>query len=249
MAVWKSENSVYTLVGLEMINLTIGGASRISFTRVVAGSGRVPDSQLMAQTSLSGDTVELELSRYNANENGSEITAYINNSGFTESFTLQQIGIYATSPDFEGEQLIHISQCEEDGADEIPAEGDTPVSFSYSLFLEHSNSIETSIVIDPEGALSLNGGTLIGALGLNRGYGEVDADPYSAFLKSREYFDSDDNSRVLRLYNSKLSDLASSLRIIDYVDGTPTEYKVFGEHNLDLLAQLISGGVVPATIE
>lgn len=248
MAVWKTENSMYTLAGLEMINLTIGGSSRISFTRVVAGSGRVPASQLIAQTELSGTTVELELARYNADENGSEISAYINNSGFSESFTLNQIGIYATSPAFDGERLIHISQCEEEGADVIPEEGDTPVSFSYSLYLEHLNSEMTSIVINPKGILTLDGGTMIGALGLGSGHGEADADPYSTSLKTRVDSDSEDNSRILRLYNSQLGDLEEALCIWDDIDGDSTKYKIFGEHNLELLLQLISG-VSPATIE
>lgn len=248
MAVWKTENSMYTLAGLEMINLTIGGSSRITFTRVVAGSGRVPASQLMSQTSLSGETIELGISAYSASVDGSEITVYINNSGFTESFTLNQIGVYATSPEFEGERLIHISQCEEEGADEIPAEGETPVSFSYTLYLEHSNSINTSIVIDPNGVLLLSGGTLIGALGLNEGHGEVDADSYSSFIKSREEPNNDDNSRTLKLYNGSLSDLANALRLIDTSDGSNTEYKVFGEHNINLLLQLMAG-IVPATVE
>lgn len=248
MAVWKTENSVYTLVGLEMINLTLGGSSMITFTRVVAGSGRVPDSQLMSQTELSGTTIELELARYNADVNGSEISAYINNSGFSESFTLNQIGIYAESPYFEGERLIHISQCDEEGADIIPEEGETPVSFSYSLYLEHSNSLQTSIVIDPKGVLTLEGGTMIGALGLGSGNGEIDADPYSTSIKTRVDSDSEDNSRILRLYNSQLGDLEEALCIWDDVDGDSTKYKIFGEHNIDLLLQLVSG-VAPATLE
>ena len=248
MAVWKTENSVYTITGLEMVNRTLGASSKLTFTRVVAGSGRVPASKLMAQTELSGATIELYLANYNADENGSEITTYIDNYGFTEPFTLNQIGVYATSPDFDGEQLIHISQCEEVGADIIPEEGDTPVSFSYSLYLEHLNSSQTSVVIDPKGVLLLEGGNMIGALGLSDGYAEVDATQYSVHMMTKEESESDDNSVTLKLYNRMLSELDGALCIIDRVNGESSEYKIFGEHNIDLLLQLISG-VSPATIE
>lgn len=150
MAIWKTENSMLTQVGVEILNkFKSGDGKGITITRIVAGTGRVSSSQLFRQTTVSGTQKEMTIYGKNVVEGGSEIAFSINNTDFTESFELNQIGVFVTHPDYAGEQLYHISQCEEEGADLIPPHSETPVKLEYSLFLEHSNDSSITITIDP----------------------------------------------------------------------------------------------------
>ena len=154
MATWKSENSMLTQVGVEILNKIKLGVGSITVTRVVAGSGRVSASQLFRQTAVSGTTKPMIITSKEIKETGSDISIYITNENFTESFDFNQIGVYVTHPEYDGEQLYHISQCEEEGFDVIPALDETPVTFEYSLFLEHGNSSSINLTVDPQGMVS-----------------------------------------------------------------------------------------------
>ena len=155
MATWKSENSLLTLMGVEILNKVKAGIGSITVTRVVAGSGRVAESQLFRQTALSGNTKPMVISSKSIKDDGSEISTYISNADFTQPFNLIQIGIFVSHEDYEGEVLYHISQCEEDGFDVIPALDETPVNFGYNIFLEHGNSSSINITVDPQGAVKV----------------------------------------------------------------------------------------------
>lgn len=155
MATWKAENSMLTQVGVEILNKVKAGVGSITVTRVVAGSGRVSASKLFQQTQLSGSTKPMTITQKDVVDNGSEISIYIRNDDFTESFNLNQIGVYVSHSDYNEEVLYHISQCEEVGSDIIPALEETPVTFGYSLFLEHSNSEYITLTVDPSGAFTV----------------------------------------------------------------------------------------------
>lgn len=155
MAVWRAENSMLTARGVEILNKIKAGIGSITVTRIVAGSDRVPESQLINMTQFSGTTKPMVLAKADVRDSGSEISVYITNSDFTESFNLNQIGVYVSHPDYLEEQLYHISQCDADGFDVIPALDETPVTFGYSLFLEHGNSSSINITVDPQGMVSL----------------------------------------------------------------------------------------------
>lgn len=153
MATWKAENSTLTQVGVEILNKIKAGVGSITITRIVAGSGRVPASQLTSQTALSGATKPMTILNKEVKSTGSEFSFSISNDNYTEPFSLHQIGVFVSHPDYEGEQLYHISQCEETGYDVIPALEETPVTFGYSLFLEHGNSSSISVTVDPQGSV------------------------------------------------------------------------------------------------
>ena len=155
MATWRAENSMLTKKGVEILNKIKAGIVNITITRIVAGSGRVAESQLINISQVSGTTKSMVLSKANTIDSGSEISIYIDNTGFTESFNLNQIGIYVSHPDYNEEQLYHISQCDENGFDVVPAFKDTPVNFGYSIFLEHGNSESIQITVDPQGAVRI----------------------------------------------------------------------------------------------
>lgn len=157
MATWKPENSLLTDVGEEILNkLNKGTGDSITITRIVAGSGRVSASALHSQTALTGSTKDMTPLDKRTIEGGSEISFYIDNTetNFPARFSLQQIGIYVSHPDYSTEQLYHISQCEEDEGDVIPESADTPLRLSYSLFLSHSGSDAITLNVDPAGVVT-----------------------------------------------------------------------------------------------
>lgn len=154
MATWRVENSMLTQVGVAILNKIKSGSGSITVTRAVAGSGRVAESKLFTQTALSGTTKPLSISSVDIQEMGSEISLNLTNEGFTEPFELNQIGIFVTHPDYDGEVLYHISQCDSGYPDSIPAFASTLVSLGYSIFLEHGNSNSINISVDPSGMVS-----------------------------------------------------------------------------------------------
>ena len=154
MATWRPENSMLTQRGVEILNKLKAGVGSITVTRIVAGSGRVAESLLYQQTSISGVQKPMTISGKNTTDVGSEITFYIENKDFAEPYDLHQIGIYVTHPDYAGEQLYHISQCDANDYDTIPAISYTPVTQGYSVFMEHGNSSSVNITVDPSGMVN-----------------------------------------------------------------------------------------------
>lgn len=155
MATWKSECSMLTKRGIEILNKVKAGIGSITVTRIVAGSSRVAESLLANQTSMSGNTKDMTVSHVDSRSGaGSEISVYITNEGYTESFDLHVIGVFVTHEDYEGEQLYHISQCDESDFDHIPVFGETVITYGYSLFLEHGNSSSINITISPQGMIT-----------------------------------------------------------------------------------------------
>ena len=153
MATWNAENSLLTQKGEEILNKISIGEGSITISKIVAGSGRVPDSKLYTQTSISGITKEFTINSYNPRDEGTEINFQITNAGLTEDFSLNQIGVYVTHPDYGGEVLYHISQCDYDREDIIPASGNA-VTLIYSLYLVHGNSSAITLNIDPSGMVT-----------------------------------------------------------------------------------------------
>ena len=154
MATWKSENSMLTQTGVEILNkLNAGLYGKATITRVVAGSGRVNDSALYTQTNISGELKEMEITRKTVHDTGFEITLFLSNDDFAESFNLNQIGIFVTHPDYSGEVLYHISQCDAGDFDTIPPANENPVTMSYSLYLEHGNSDNIELIVNPQGVI------------------------------------------------------------------------------------------------
>lgn len=154
MATWLAENSLLTEKGVEILNKISTGQGSITVTRIVAGSGRVSASSLYKQTTISGTQKVCTLNSYKTLDVGTELNFQISNEDFTEDFPLNQIGIFVTHPDYAGEYLYHISQCEANGADSIPAFSGNSVTLTYSLYLVHGNSSAITLTIDPSGMVT-----------------------------------------------------------------------------------------------
>ena len=154
MATWKTENSLLTLKGVEILNKLNLGQGQITISRIVAGSGRVAESALYKQTEIGGTQKNLVINNYRTEDLGTELSFHLSNEGFTESFTVNQIGVYVTHPDYVGEVLYHISQCDSAGADLVPAYTGNAVTLTYSLYLVHGNASAITISIDPVGMVT-----------------------------------------------------------------------------------------------
>lgn len=154
MATWLPGNSLLTDVGMEILIKVKAGIGAITVTRVAAGSGRVSSSSLSSLMSVSGVQKPMTITKRKAYSSGSEITVNITNTDYSEEFPLNQIGVYVTHPDFVGEQLYHITQCEAEGYDLIPASTSGPSTLEYTLYMMHGNSSSVNITVNPQGTVS-----------------------------------------------------------------------------------------------
>jgi hypothetical protein len=95
--------------------------------------------------------------------------------------------------------------------------------------------------IDLSGYLSLNGGVLTGVLGLGPGNGSIYAVDVGTIMSAKK---DANNYRDIRVGNPEKATLPNDfLKMIDCVDGQITDYKIFGEHNLELLYQYIDARI------
>ena len=89
--------------------------------------------------------------------------------------------------------------------------------------------------------LKLTGGTLKGDLGLTNGNGGIVCNEYGTMIRAVK---DGSNYRGLKVDNPKFAnDLNTCARLVNAVGGVETEYKLFGEHNKDLLLNLISASI------
>lgn len=85
--------------------------------------------------------------------------------------------------------------------------------------------------------LPLAGGKLRGQLGVGNGKGVINGNDYGALLQS---FIDDNNYRSIRVENpSQGTDSEHWLKLVDCDDGVVRQYKIFGEHNVDLLKTIV----------
>lgn len=149
MATWNSDNIILTKLGEQMLSKVQAGIGKLTVSRIVSGAGHVSPAQLYNQTQVTDIKQELFIVKYSTNESQSVISVNMSNTELAEAYDLYQIGIYATHPDFEGEVLYLIAQC--DSPDHIPVAGDNPVTLSYDLVMAHSGTKEVVINVSEAG--------------------------------------------------------------------------------------------------
>ena len=149
MATWNSDNIILTKLGEQMLSKVQAGIGKLTVSRIVSGAGHVSPAQLYNQTQVTDIKQELSIVKYSTNESQSVISVNMSNTELTEAYDLYQIGIYATHPDFEGEVLYLIAQC--NSPDHIPVAGDNPVTLSYDLVMAHSGTKEVVINVSEAG--------------------------------------------------------------------------------------------------
>ena len=89
--------------------------------------------------------------------------------------------------------------------------------------------------------LKLTGGTLKGDLGLNNGNGNIISNEYGTMIRAVK---DGHTYRGYKVDNPKTTnDLKSCTRLVDTINGETTEYKIFGEHNLELLYEYVDARI------
>ena len=89
--------------------------------------------------------------------------------------------------------------------------------------------------------INVNGGTMVVDLGLGGGKGTVHATEFTTYIRAKK---DQSNYRDIRITNPGNSESKSLfVKVVDCADGVSTEYKLFGEHNLDLLNQYIDARI------
>lgn len=153
MATWNPDDYMLTLKGEEVLSKVLVGIDKLTISRIVTGAGFVSSSQLYRQTEVTNPQQEMTISSVETTNNGSEIVVRVTNKGVTTSYPIYQIGVYVTHPDFEGEVLYMIAQCDTRTPDYMPTENDTPVSLTYSLYVAHSGTDNISVTVSDAGFL------------------------------------------------------------------------------------------------
>ena len=164
MATWKPTNSKLTEKGVEILNKVSVGSGKLQISKILAADGSVAESALYSSTSLAGTTHQMSLSKVVARLEGSEVSFYISNDGISSPFHLRQIGIFVSHPDYEGDVLFHISQCDEAGHDVIPVSDGNVTNYGYTVYFSHSNNVNVSFTVSPTGCIQKVQNSTVGEL-------------------------------------------------------------------------------------
>ena len=121
MAVWNG--TVTTQLGLNLITKVMAGRTSLSFTGFKTSDGSFSGVELKSMVSLSNVKQEFNVSNVNIqNSTTVLVKGVITNTGLSNQYLLNAVGLYATDPDL-GEILFSVTTA--DIADVIPAKTNT----------------------------------------------------------------------------------------------------------------------------
>ena len=146
MAVWNG--TVTTQLGLNLITKVMAGKTSLSFTGFKTSDGAFSNVELKSMASLPNVKQEFNVSNINIqNSTTVLVKGVITNTGLSNQYPLNAVGLYATDPDI-GEILFSVTTA--DIADVIPAKTNTNTT---SLIL----NVLTSVTDANKVTLSLYG--------------------------------------------------------------------------------------------
>lgn len=151
MAIWNPTNFVITKTGQEILNKLAVGGNKLTISRIAVASGRVDASTLANQTALTTEKGNCEIKSTSSTSEGSAINVGYSNEGVTESFEINQIGVFVTHPEYTGEQLYMILQCDEGTGDAIPKYADTPILVTYGFYVTSGKSSTINVNVSLSG--------------------------------------------------------------------------------------------------
>lgn len=160
MATWNPDNVVLTQKGQEILSKVQAGVGKITVSKVVTGGGYVSPSQLYKQIAVTNEKQTMTVTKVITDETGSEIALTVTNEDLEQEYDLYQIGIYVQHQDYQGDILYTIAQCDTDNPDHIPLPSVTVATLQYSIYMEHSNTSNVVIQVNPAGFVTLD---MIGA--------------------------------------------------------------------------------------
>ena len=121
MAVWNG--TVTTQLGLNLIAKVIAGKTNLAFTKLQTSEGNYTSSNLVGMTSLLNVKQEFNVSNVSVqNATTVLVKGIITNTGLSNQYNLNAIGLFATDPDL-GEILFSVTTA--DTADIMPAKTNT----------------------------------------------------------------------------------------------------------------------------
>lgn len=149
MAIWNPDNVILTNKGQEVLSKVQAGVGKLTVTRIVTGSVAIPYSQLYLAEAIPGEKQECEILSTVTDRKGSEISISVNNKHLTEEYPIYTIGVYVTHPDFEGEILYLVAECDTVSPDIMPTPSVTVATLYYSVYMEHTDTdqVEISVTI------------------------------------------------------------------------------------------------------
>ena len=229
MATWSSDNVILTEIGQQILSKVQAGVGAITVTRIVTGGTIIPYAQLYKATSIPDIKQECTIISVNTDMKGSEISVSVSNEALEESYSLYTLGIYVTHPDFEGEQLYLVAECDTSNPDVVPIPSVTVATLYYSLYMVHNNTDQIIINVDTSGSLPLTGGTITGDLHVTGPLtvGEATAD--TSHVTNKRYVDNKNYVKNLQGNNYK------------FWSGSQEEYSQLGSKDQNTLYILTNG--------
>lgn len=151
MAVWNYDNVIVTKKGNEVLSKVQTGIGELKISRIVSGEGYVDEDALYTSENVQGERQQLDVEGITTDSNGSTIRISLSNLNVLDGYYLHQIGVYVTHPDFEGEVLYLIAQCDTSSPDYIPPYSETPMTLKYTVYMEHRGTSNITIIVNPNG--------------------------------------------------------------------------------------------------
>ena len=150
MGVWKSEGTVITDAGMQLL-ADIAGKGPLRLSRAVAGTDYTPLPELAKKTGISHVAMDLNFSEIGKDENRTAfVDVYLENSSVTEAFYHQQIGLYAK--DLAGNDVLFLV-AQADSPDYIPVKT-SHVYITHRIFMKFSGNAQVEVYADFSGVVT-----------------------------------------------------------------------------------------------
>ena len=151
MAVWNG--TVTTQLGLNLIAKVIAGKTNLAFTKLQTSEGNYTSSNLVGMTSLLNVKQEFNVSNVSVqNATTVLVKGIITNTGLSNQYNLNAIGLFATDPDL-GEILFSVTTA--DTADIMPAKTNTnTTSLIVNILTSVTDSSKVTLTLAQPGLVT-----------------------------------------------------------------------------------------------
>lgn len=196
MAIWSASNIVMTTIGAEILAKVQQGVGSITLSTIRTGAGYVTPANLASQTGVTTPAQVLSLVGRQATAEGSVLEVQLMNTNLAQAYDLYQIGVYVTHPDYTGDQLYMIAQCDTSDPDHIPLPSETVLIMSYSLKMLHSGVATITATFSAAATVTTDSNQTISGVKTFSVSPEVPAPASSASAINKGYADSLDATSV-----------------------------------------------------
>ena len=151
MAVWNGTTT--TQLGLNLIAKVVAGKTNLAFTKLQTSEGNYTSSNLVGMTSLLNVKQEFNVSNVSVqNATTVLVKGVITNTGLSNQYNLNAIGLFATDPDL-GEILFSVTTA--DTADIIPAKSNTnTTSLIVNILTSVTDSSKVTLTLAQPGLVT-----------------------------------------------------------------------------------------------